>query len=109
MTTVTIPLQTIGIDSIIAFFIPLIVALVKQQGLPNSWNGLISILCYVVFGVVGVVISGQPLTFANTVALWGIFQTIGTTAYQAFWKNTGVEPALTAATSVYRPAVVAGK
>jgi hypothetical protein len=88
--------------AIIAVFAPLIVSLVKQAGWPSSVNGFVAVACYLVFGGLAVVLSGQSLTVDNFVPLAGIFTTIGTAAYYAFWQHTGLEAALTTSTSVVK-------
>ncbi len=89
-----------NIQIIVAFFAPLFVSIVKQTHWPNSVNGLFAIIVYIAFGLVAVVTSGQTFTLDNVVPVVTIFTTVGTVAYTAFWKNTALEPALTAATSI---------
>lgn len=88
--------------AIIALFAPLIVSIVKQAGWPSSVNGFIAVACYLVFGGIAVVASGQALTIDNFVPLAAIFTTVGTAAYYAFWQHTGLESALTVSTSVVK-------
>lgn len=91
--------------AIIALFAPLLVSVVKQVGLPNSANGFIAVACYLVFGAIAVVASGQALTIDNFVPLATIFTTVGTAAYYAFWQHTGLETALTTSTSIVKAPV----
>jgi Na+/glutamate symporter len=86
--------------AIVALFAPLIVSILKQTGLPSSVNGFIAIVVYIVFGVGACVTSGQPLDLNNITPFVTIFVTVGTAAYMAFWRNTGLETALTTSTSV---------
>ena len=88
--------------AIVALFAPLIVSIVKQEGWPSSVNGFIAVACYLVFGALAVVVSGQALTVDNFVPLATIFTTVGTAAYYAFWQHTGIQSALTASTSVVK-------
>jgi hypothetical protein len=85
--------------AIVALFAPLIVSLIKQTGLPNSVNGFIAIVVYILFGIGAVVLQGKPIDLNNIVPFVTIFTTVGTAAYVAFWQNTGLETTVTATTS----------
>jgi len=88
--------------AIVALFAPLIVSLVKQTGLSSSANGFIAIALYLIFGALAVVVSGLPFTTNNFVQFSVIFTTVGTAAYYGYWKNTGLEAALTSTTSIIK-------
>ncbi len=96
------PIDTTTATGIIAFFAPLVVSLVKQEGWPSSVNGFIAIAAYAIFGVLAVVTSGQSFDLNNIVPSVGIFVAVGTAAYQAYWSNTTLESSLTAATSLVK-------
>ncbi len=96
-------LSPANIQLIVAFFSPLVVAVAKQARWPNSVNGFLAILTYICFGVLGVATSGQPLDLQNIVPTVATFTAIGTVAYTAFWKNTGLEAAITATTLIATP------
>ena len=85
-------------EALIAFFVPLVVAVVKQAGYPTAINAVIAIVIYVVFGVLAVVANAKALTLDNIVPAVELFTVVGTSAYYAFWRNIG-EPKLLAATS----------
>ena len=88
--------------AIVAVFAPLLVSLVKQAGWSASVNGFVAVACYLLFGGIAVVVSGQALTIDNFVPLAAIFTTVGTAAYYAYWQHTGLEAALTTSTSVVK-------
>ena len=94
-------MDTTAIEGIIAFFVPLLIAVLKQAGFPNSYNAVIAVVVYVLFGILGVAVSGQAIDVNNIVPTVGIFVTVGTAAYVAFWRNVG-EPALTEKTSAVK-------
>lgn len=77
---------------------PLLIAFIKQSGFPQSVNAIIALVCYVIVGIAGAVLSGEELTVENAVALIAVATTIGTVAYQLIWSNVG-EEALTVRTS----------
>jgi Na+/pantothenate symporter len=89
------------VEASIAFFVPILVALLKQTGFPAGYNAVIAVVVYVVFGVLSVVAQGQTFDLNNIVPSVTIFVTVGTVAYTAFWRNVG-EPALTAKTSAVK-------
>ena len=94
-------MDTTAIEGVIAVFVPLLIALLKQTGFPNSYNAVIAVVVYVLFGVLGVAVSGQAIDVNNLVPTIGIFTTVGTAAYFAFWRNVG-EPQLTERTSAVK-------
>lgn len=98
-------MTTDTVVAIVAMFAPLIVSIVKQAGWPATVNGFIAVACYLVFGAIAVVVSGQALTIDNFVPLAAIFTTVGTAAYYAFWQHTGLETALTTSTSIVKAPV----
>lgn len=82
---------------------PLLIALVKQSGLSSQANALIALACYVVVGILGAILSGDPLTLENAVALIATATVVGSAAYGLIWSNIGgdvsVDDRLTEATS----------
>lgn len=99
-------LDSKAIELIAAAFAPLAVSLVKQVGWPSSVNGFIALAFYAVVGVAAVVVKGGSLTVDQVVPDITLFATVGTVAYNAFWQHTGLEPAITAKTSVVGPPTV---
>lgn len=88
---------------------PLLIAFVKQSGFTRQVNAVIALACYIVVGVLGVVLSGEPLTLENAVGLIATATVVGSAAYNLVWNNLatgedGEQPSLdarlTAATSV---------
>lgn len=96
-----------AIEAIVAFFAPLVVSLIKQTGWPSSLNGIVAIGVYVLFGIGAVLSQSQNLTLDNIVPAVTTFTTVGTVAYMAFWKNTGLQTAITDSTSIVKPPVAA--
>lgn len=93
-----------SIEAIVAFVAPLVVSLVKQAGWSSSINGLVALGVYVLFGVGAVLSQGQAFTLDNIVPAVTLFTTVGTVAYQAYWKNSGLQAAITESTSVVKAA-----
>lgn len=89
---------------------PLLISLVKQQGFSNQINALIAFACYVVVGIAGVIVSGQPLVIENAVELVTLATVVGSAAYNLIWTNigstddtpNGLDEKLTNATSVVK-------
>lgn len=87
---------------------PLLIAFVKQSGFTRQVNALIALACYVIVGVVGVLLSGEPLTVENAVALIATATVVGSAAYNLVWNNIGGDDAptlderLTDATSIIK-------
>jgi hypothetical protein len=79
---------------IFAAISPLLIAFVKQSGFPRQVNALIALVCYVVVGIAGVLLSGQDLTLENAVNLIATATVVGSTAYQLVWSNIGGELSL---------------
>lgn len=90
---------------------PMLIAVLKQSGLPRQANALIAFIAYIVVGVGGAIMSGQPMTTENIVAFVSVATVVGTAAYNIVWNNLGantdtdasVEEQLTEATSVVKP------
>lgn len=95
---------------IFAAISPLLIAFVKQSGFSRQVNALIALACYVVVGVLGVVLSGEPLTLENAVNLIATATVIGRVAYGLIWDNIGtstdsdvsLDERLTGATSIIK-------
>lgn len=89
---------------------PFLIAFVKQAGWSRQINAFVALLCYIVIGVLGTVVSGEPLVIENAVALIATATVIGSAAYNLFWNNLMVsesgDPSLdariTAATSLIK-------
>lgn len=71
------------------FFVPLLVALVKQSGFSQQVNSLIALGVYCVVGVAAAILSGQSLTADNLAPLIVTATLVGTAAYQLFWSKVG--------------------
>jgi len=82
---------------------PLLIALVKQSGLSSQVNSIIAFACYIVVGILGMLMSGESLTIENAVPLIAIATVVGSAAYGLIWSNIGgdvsVDDRLTEATS----------
>jgi hypothetical protein len=74
---------------IVAIFVPLLVAVVKKSNFSATVNAAIAVVIYVVVGLGAVLVSGQPFTLDNILPSVATFTTVGTVAYQLFWKNWG--------------------
>ena len=89
---------------------PLLIAFVKQAGLSRQINALIALGCYIVVGVLGVVLSGEVLSVENAVQLIATATVVGSAAYGLVWSNLGasesgegsIDDRITSATSVIR-------
>lgn len=92
-------MATETVEVLVAFFAPLLIALFKQAGWPTWVNAVIACVIYVIFGLGAVVMAGDTFDINNIVPSVTLFVTIGTVAYNAFWKNVG-ERNLVQATSV---------
>jgi len=69
---------------------PVLIAFVKQAGLSKQANALIALACYIIIGTLGAVLSGDPLTLENAVALITTATVVGSAAYGLIWTNIGV-------------------
>lgn len=90
---------------------PLLIAFVKQSGWSTQVNSLIALGCYIVVGVVGVLLSGESLSIENAVSLIAIATVVGSSAYNLIWDNLmsgpeapSLDERLTAATSLVKEA-----
>jgi hypothetical protein len=92
---------------IFASISPLLIAFIKQSGFSRQVNAAIALACYVVVGIGGVLVSGEPLTLENAVNLIAVATVVGSAAYNLFWNNIGasddtgtsLDSRITAATS----------
>ena len=100
----TFDLSPATIEVIIAFFAPIVVALGKQSGWPNWANGVIALVIYAIFGVLAVLVQGQPIDINNLQPAIETFVVVGSVAYAAFWKNVNAEQTLTDRTSFAKAA-----
>jgi O-antigen/teichoic acid export membrane protein len=95
---------------IFAALSPLLIALVKQSGWSRQANAMVAFACYIVIGIAGAIVSGEPLTIENAVNLVTVATVVGTAAYNLIWDNIGaqtdtdpsLDERLTAATSIVR-------
>src|SRR5512135_608799 len=88
-------MDTTQLEGIVAFFVPLLVAVLKKANYSATVNALIAIVVYVVAGVAAVFVSGQAIDINNILPTVALFTATGTIAYQLFWKNWG-DPQITA-------------
>lgn len=88
-------LSTVDVQGLVAFFIPLLVAVIKRENFPNTVNAVIAIVIYAVAGALAVLVQGQSFDLQNIIPSVAIFTGTGTIAYQLFWKNWG-DPQITA-------------
>jgi hypothetical protein len=105
-------ITTLGLWPIIAFFIPILVSLVKQAGFSTQVNATIALVVYVVAGVAYVVVTAGPdgFTADSVIGAVTVATLVGTAAYNLFWSNLGkstsdstnLEESLTQATSFIR-------
>lgn len=77
---------------------PLLIALIKQSGFSTRTNALIALAVYVLVGIGGALLAGEPPTIENAVSFITVATVVGTVAYQLFWRNMG-ERELVEATS----------
>jgi O-antigen/teichoic acid export membrane protein len=70
---------------------PLLIAFVKQSGWSRQVNALIALACYVVVGILGMLLSGEALTLENAIQLIAVATVIGSAAYGLVWNNLGSE------------------
>jgi len=83
---------------IFSAILPLLIAFVKQAGWSSGVNSVIALVCYFVVGIAAVFFSGEELTIENAVPIIVVVTTVGTVAYNLFWKNIG-EQTVEASTS----------
>jgi ABC-type uncharacterized transport system permease subunit len=91
----------------------MIIALVKQSGLPTQVNAIIAVIGYIVVGVAGAFMAGEELTAENLVMFVTVATVVGTAAYNLLWSNLGkqtpddlsVDNRLNEATSIIKPEV----
>ena len=93
---------------VFAAIAPILIALIKQSGLPKQANALIAFGAYIVVGIAGAIVSGVELTAENALMFITIATTVGTVAYNLVWQNLGpaddpLEPRINAATSIVKP------
>ncbi len=88
-------MDTTAIETIVAFFVPLLVSVLKKERFSNTVNAIIAMAVYAVVGVAAVLLSGKPVDINNIAPTVAIFVAGGTVAYEMFWKNWG-DPQVTA-------------
>jgi hypothetical protein len=92
------------------FFLPPLIAIVKQAGFSTQVNALIAQLVYVVVGIAAAALSGLDVTMENAIPLIATATVVGQAAYKVIWDNLGknneadpsVDEQITAATSVVK-------
>ncbi len=88
-------MDTTAIETVVAFFVPLLVSVLKKERFSNTVNAIIAMVVYAVVGVAAVLLSGKPIDINNIAPTVAIFVAGGTVAYEMFWKNWG-DPQVTA-------------
>lgn len=96
---------------VFAAIAPMLIALVKQSGLPTQANAVIAVIGYIVVGVAGAFMAGEELNAENIVTFIAVATVVGTAAYSLLWSNLGkqtvvdtsVEERLNDVTSVIKP------
>lgn len=84
---------------------PLLISFIKQSGFSRQVNALIALVCYILVGILGVILSGEALTLENAVNLITVATLVGSAAYRLIWDNIGsddgpsLEERLTSASS----------
>jgi predicted exporter len=68
---------------------PILIAFIKQSGWSTQVNAMIALACYIVIGIAGAVVSGQPLTLENAVNLITVATVVGSAAYGLIWSQIG--------------------
>ena len=71
---------------------PVLIAIVKQSAFSPQINAIIALLCYLIVGIVGAVVSGMPLTLEGAPALISMATLIGSAAYNLLWSKIGTGP-----------------
>lgn len=92
------------LETIIYALVPLIAALIKQSGWSAARNAVVATLVYAGAAVATVAlgVAEGGFTVDNLVVQIAAAATIGTVAYNLFWKNVG-DATLTDRTSVVKP------
>ncbi len=94
------------------FFVPPIIAVIKQAGFSTTVNALIAQAVYVIVGIGAAVWSGIPVNAENAVPLIAVATVVGQAAYKIVWANlgkngddpnSGFDAKLTAKTSLVKP------
>lgn len=103
-------MDTTSVELIAGAVLPILISFLKKLHYPDTLNAVIALAVYAVFGVIGVVVSGQTIDVNNLVPTIAIVTASGTVAYQLFWKNWGdpqiqakVSPTPAASTDVPAP------
>ncbi len=76
-----------NLQLLIAAVLPVVIRLLKNVNYPDSFNAVIALVVYVIAGTLAVVTSSQPFDLNNVIPSITLFTTVGTVAYQLFWKN----------------------
>ena len=92
---------------IFSALLPILIALVKQEGFTEQQNTLIALACYVFTGLLAVPFSGLAFTLENVVAMISVATVVGSAAYNLFWAQLGspsIEARIMRATSFLKAA-----
>jgi len=89
------------LNIIVAFFFPLVMAFLKQDGWSQRVNSILSAIVAAIAAVVTTAADGN-LSFAHWGESFVLIFTVAVAAYHGLWKPSGVEPAIQTATSVVR-------
>jgi CHASE2 domain-containing sensor protein len=84
--------DTTTLTFLLGLVLPPLIALLKRQHYPQTFNAVIALVVYAVAGVGSVIASGQSINLNdpnNVLQAIGVVTTAGTIAYQAFWRNWG--------------------
>lgn len=82
----------------LAFFFPLVVALIKQSGWSDKANAVVSAVTVAVVAAVSLAAQGE-LTLENWGASAVLLFTVSLAAYRGLWSPTGADSAIKDATS----------
>jgi len=88
--------------AIVAFFLPLVIALVVQSNWSSRIKSLVAFGAAMVVGVVTAWLNGQ-FEGVDVVRAILIAFVVSISAYQALWKPTGTSPRIEAATTADGP------
>lgn len=95
---------------IIGFFMPVLVALIKQADFSQQVNNAIAFAVYIIAAVIWMLLQKIPLTLEAFAQNAAALTVVGLAAYKMFWDAIGtgdssIDKTLTSATSIVRPPV----
>lgn len=78
-------------SGIVGFVLPVLIAAIKRQGWPASWQAVCAfVVCWV--AAAGTAYLTAQLDPQNLVRAFLVIFTLAIVAFYGFWKPTGVEP-----------------